>query len=216
MTEMIIRPYKRRDRDSVRRISGDTANLGKPLETFFRDREVMIDVLMDYYLDYEPGSCWVAEHQGKVIGYLCGCLHHPRYLLITAFYILPKTLCRALLRGVFCQPETWRLLKAAWMTLLKGGYSKHISFKKYPVHLHINLQTEFRNQRIGLRLMEKFLGQVKSVGLKGVHAVTREENTGACRFFEKMGFAALDRYILVVPTARGQACGYTVVYGKSL
>ncbi|HLD69677.1 MAG TPA: GNAT family acetyltransferase, partial [Candidatus Omnitrophota bacterium] len=73
MPETIIRPYQRRDRESVRRISGDTANLGKPLETFFRDREIMVDVLMDYYLDYEPASCWVAEHEGKVVGYLCGC-----------------------------------------------------------------------------------------------------------------------------------------------
>lgn len=216
MPEIIIRPYQRWDRESVRRISGDTANLGKPLETFFRDREIMVDALMDYYLDYEPSSCWVAESDGKVVGYLCGCLHHTRYLLITIFYVLPKTLGRALLRGVFCQPETWRLLKAGWMTLLKGGYSKHIPLEQYPVHLHINIQTEFRNRRIGPRLMEKFLGQVKSAGLKGVHAVTREENKGACRFFEKMGFGVLGRYILVVPTEHGQACGSTVVYGKVL
>ena len=215
MTEIIIRPYQRRDREDVRRISGDTANLGKPVETFFRDREVMIDVLMDYYLDYEPESCWVAEQEGNVIGYLCGCLHPRRYFFITAFYILPKALGRALWRGVFGQPETWRLMKAAAATFWKGGYAKCIP-DQYPVHLHINLQAEFRNQRVGPRLMEHFLKQVKAAGLKGVHAVTREENKGACRFFEKMGFTALSRHILVAPSNDGQIYGHTVVYGKHL
>ena len=216
MSEIIIRPYQQRDRESVRRISGDTANLGKPVETFFRDREVMVDLLMDYYIDYEPESCWVAEQEGKVVGYLCGCLHSFRYFFVTAFYILPKTFGRALWRGVFCQPETWRLLKAAATTFLKGGHSKDIPLDQYPVHLHINLQTEFRNQHIGPRLMEYFLKQVKAAGFKGVHAVTREENKGACHFFEKMGFVVLSRHILAVPSNDGEIYGHTVVYGKTL
>lgn len=216
MTEIIIRPYQRRDREGVRQISGDTANLGKPVETFFRDREVMVDLLMNYYIDCEPGSCWVAEQEGKIVGYLCGSLQNGRYLFMTFFYILPKTLWRALRRGVFCQPETWRLLKTAWTTFLKGGYSKHIPLDKYPAHLHINLQAEFRNQHIGRRLMEHFLGQVEAAGLKGVHAVTREENVGACRFFEKMGFVALSRHVLIVSAAHDQVYGHTVVYGKLL
>ena len=216
MTEITIRPYQRRDRQDVRRISGDTANLGKPLETFFRDREVLIDLLMDYYLDYEPESCWVAEQEGKAVGYLCGCLHPTHYRFIMIFYILPKTLGRALWRGVFCQPETWRLLGAAATTFWKGGYFKGIPFDQYPVHLHINLQMEFRNQRIGPRLMEHFLNQVKAAGRPGVHAVTREQNKRACRFFEKMGFTVLSRHHLVVPAPEGPIYGYTVVYGKIL
>ena len=216
MAEIMIRPYQRRDRESVRRISGDTANLGKPVETFFRDREIMVDLLMNYYLDYEPGSCWVAEQEGKVIGYLCGCLHNIRYFFIITFRILPQSLGLALWRGVFCQPETWRLLKAAARTFLQGGHFKDIPLDQYPVHLHINLQSEFRNQHIGPRLMEHFLKQVKAAGFKGVHAVTREENKGACRFFEKMGFTALSRHILVVPSNNGEILGHTVVYGRAL
>ena len=213
-TSILIRLYQPKDRDTIRQISGDTANLGKPVETFFRDREVMIDLLMDYYTNYEPTSCWVAESEGKVIGYLTGCLNNPRYLFLTIFYIIPKTLLRSLFRGVFLRKETWRLLKAAIATFFRGGYAKFIPWNKYPVHLHINIQQGFRSQQVGQRLMEKFFEQVKSAGLPGIHAVTRQENVGACRFFERMGFQALSRHALVVPSENGQIEGKTVVYGK--
>ena len=214
MTQIIIRPYQQRDREGVRQISGDTANLGRSVETFFSDREVMVDLLMDYYTDYEPASCWVAEFDGKVIGYLTGCLKKNRYLLLTCLYIVPKILLRAFIRGVFFQKKTWHLLKAVITTWRKGGYFKHIPLSKYPAHLHINIQSEFRNQHIGQRLMEAFFGQVKSCGLCGIHAVTRQENTSACRFFERMGFTALSRHVLVTSWDEGQHEGHTVVYGK--
>ncbi len=214
MPQPIIRPYQPGDREGVRKISADTANLGKPVETFFPDREVMTDFLMDYYTDYEPTSCWVAEYDAEVIGYLTGCVHNDRYLFLTCFYIVPKTLLHAIVRGVFFQKKTWRLLKAVISTCCKGGYFKCIPWDKYPAHLHINIQAEFRNQQVGNRLMEKFFQQVKSCGLAGIHVVTRQENTGACRFFERMGFTALSRHVLVVPAEDGQYEGHTVVYGK--
>ena len=216
MPEIIIRPYQKRDREEVRKISGDTANLGRPVETFFSDREVMTDLLMNYYTDYEPASCWVAEYEGKVIGYLTGCLDNKKYLFLTSLYIGPKTLFRAFMRGVFFQEKTGRLLKAVFLTGRKGGYRKNIPIKKYPAHLHINIQSEFRNQHIGQRLIEQFLKHVKASGQAGIHAVTRQENIGACRFFERMGFTALSRHVLVTPSPEGPQEGHTVVYGKSM
>ena len=216
MPEIIIRSYQKRDREEVRKISGDTANLGRPVETFFSDREVMMDLLMNYYTDYEPATCWVAEYDGKVIGYLTGCVHNKRYLFLTSLYIVPQTLFRAFTRGVFFQEKTWRLLKAVLSTVRRGGYRKDIPIKKYPAHLHINIQAEFRNQHIGQRLIEQFFQRVKTSGQAGIHAVTRQENTGACRFFERMGFTALSRHVLVAPSPEGQQEGHTVVYGKSM
>ena len=71
-----IRPYQKEDKGFIRKISGDTANRGKPVETFFKDREVMEDLLTLYYTDFEPQSSWVAEYEGRVVGYLTGCLNH--------------------------------------------------------------------------------------------------------------------------------------------
>ena len=71
---LLIRVYRPDDRDAVRTVACDTADRGEPVEGFFRDREVFADLLTRYYTDWEPQSLWVAEAEGRVIGYLTGCL----------------------------------------------------------------------------------------------------------------------------------------------
>ena len=61
-----IRLYESRDRAAVRRICCETADNGGPVEGFFRDRELVADLVTRYYTDFEPESCWVAEVAGAM------------------------------------------------------------------------------------------------------------------------------------------------------
>ena len=96
---IIVRRYEPRDRAAVREICCDTADAGAPVERFFPDREVFADVLSRYYTDFAPATTWVAEQDGRVVGYLTGCLDTRRFLQTTAIRIVPAALLKALLHG---------------------------------------------------------------------------------------------------------------------
>lgn len=213
---MIIRLYQSRDRSTVRNISCDTADRGRPVENFFHDREFTADVLMNYYTNYEPESLWVAEHGGRIVGYLTGCLDTNKYNRIIRKKILPKVILQAVQRGMFFYKDTWRLVIAALRTLTIGGFLRNIPINEYPAHLHINILQEFRGQRIGEQLMNKFFEQATQAGLSGIHLSTLADNVTGRKFFEKMGFTLISQHPAIMPNDKPFKKNYTVIYGKKL
>jgi ABC-type branched-subunit amino acid transport system ATPase component len=69
---MVVRKFEPRDREAVRCLCCQTGFLGKPIDPVFEDRELFADYLTSYYTDAEPESCFVLEHNGRVVGYLLG------------------------------------------------------------------------------------------------------------------------------------------------
>ena len=67
-TDLRIRPYEPRDRAAVRQICCDTADAGQPVERFFPDREVIADLLTNYYTQFEPQSAFVADNGSGAVG----------------------------------------------------------------------------------------------------------------------------------------------------
>ncbi|MDD5154943.1 MAG: GNAT family N-acetyltransferase [Candidatus Omnitrophica bacterium] len=216
-TQVSIRLYNSCDKPAVRKICSDTADLGRPVENFFYDREVFADLVIRYYTDFEPRSLWVADHQGRAAGYLSGCLDSRRYMRIMLTGIIPGVFVRAALRGAFWRRDTWQLLKAGLKSLLLGSFNRKDIFDAYPAHLHINLEEAFRHQGLGAKLIERFLEQLRQLHLSGVHASVCQDNRPACVFFERLGFSALGRYPMMRPEKmKGLKSTYTVIYGKSL
>ena len=222
-TAWIIRPYAAGDRVAVRRICCDTADAGRPVdrpspgEAFFEDRELIADLLMNYYTDFEPASAWVAEQAGgparsvthsvtggptiaggpvitgEVVGYLTGCRDTGRFRRIMFWYIVPRALFKAFWRGTWWAASTRRLVRWNLPIWWQSFGRRAMPLAGYPAHLHINLRTGMQGQGIGRQLMNKFLAQLRSAGILGVHLSAREDNMTALAFFEKMGFARLGR-----------------------
>ena len=215
-SEVLIRSYEPRDRSAVRVICCETADRGGPIERVLSDREVVADFLTRYYTDYEPAASWVAEQEGRVIGYLTGSLDSRRYWRVTRWRIGPAVTIHALRRGMLWRWETWRLLCAALITCWRGGFSRYVPLDRYPTHLHVNVRQGYRAQHVGRRLLERFVAQVKDAGRRGIHASVREDNAPACRLFERMGFAVLSRHPVTLPDETGFRAYHTVIYGKTL
>ena len=211
----LIRLYQPGDRAAVRRICCETADLGRPVEGFFDDREVFADALTLYYTDYEPASLWVALAQGEVAGYLMGCLDTRRYLRLMALKIIPRLILRAFCRGVFFRRPAWHLFSGALKSARCGSLKRQMDLNKYPAHLHIDISEKFRGQGMGRRLIEEFFLYLKGKGISGVHLSTRADSP-ACAFFEGMGFKALGRYPVFFPKRDGFVFGQSVVYAKLL
>ena len=211
-----IRPFQGADRSGVRRIACDTADAGEPMENFFSDRELLADLLTRYYTDFDSRSTFVAVEGAAVAGYLTGCLDTRRFHRRMALKIFPLALAKAVARGVLFRSDTWRLIQAGLATWRAGASHRRIYFERYPAHLHINIDEAYRGQKIGHRLIEKFLDQAKAAGVPGIHLATRGDNTSGRAFFERVGFQLMDTEPAFFPSSTGLIKQDVCVYARSL
>ncbi|MEN6425395.1 MAG: GNAT family N-acetyltransferase [Phycisphaerales bacterium] len=207
-----VRSYRSTDRRAVREISCDTADIGDPVDRFFPDREAVADVLVGYYIDQEPDLLWVAEREGRVVGYLTGCLDTRRSRRAMRKMAM-KAAVVAVRRGVLWRVRTWHLLVAAAGTVLLGGSAPAPDLDRYPAHFHINLRPEARGSGLGRRLVERFRDQVDAARVAGMHVVTRGDNAAGRQFFEAMGFRLLHERLLILPDGRWFKRTSTAAYG---
>jgi ribosomal protein S18 acetylase RimI-like enzyme len=190
MSGLIIRNYKSEDYQRVRQIAYDTAFMGNPAEIFFNGKEFIEDFLTLYFTYYEPESCFVAEKNGKIIGYLTGSKNEKRMNNIFLFKIIPKLFFKYLFSKTFFKKKNLRFIIATFNSFIKGELKMPDSIKEdYPALMHINIDKDYRNSGIGRMLIESYIDYLKSKKVLGLHLTTQSENS--FKFFEKLGFIAL-------------------------
>lgn len=59
--------------------------------------------------------------------------------------------------------------------------------KRYPAHLHVNVDARYRGAGLGAKLVNRFLEQVHQRGVAGVHVVT-SRGARNVKFYERLGF----------------------------
>jgi GNAT superfamily N-acetyltransferase len=215
-SDLHIRPYETRDRAAVRQICADTADAGQPVERFFPDREVIADLLTNYYTQFEPQSTWVVDKGDGVVGYLTGCLNTKRFTRTMVWRIGPGLFFKALVRGTFWHPQTLRFFRANIGLWLTGEHAAHSMLQEYPAHLHINLRDGFRGHGIGRELVQAFLDHAAKAGVRGVHASVSANNPRACHFFEQLGFIEVHREPRFRSPDGSGAILYTILYGRTI
>ncbi len=186
---VIIRKFEKKDRETVRTISTATAFLGKSAGIFFSGEEILADALTLYHTDYEPESCFVAEKDKQVIGYLSGCLNIRRQQEIFTFKILPRLLPKALFRGTLGKRKNWLFFCACLRSLFRGEFRGPNYCRQYPGTLHINVAGDFRGLHIGQQLLEHYLLFLRQKQVAGVHCTTISNR--AKDFFIREGFRVL-------------------------
>jgi len=186
----VIRSYREEDRSAVRRIACDTAFMGKPAEVFFDGREVLADILTGYFTDCEPESCFVAEQERSVIGYLIGAKDARRIPGISVRKILPAAILRTITGGTLSKKKNIAFLAHFFLSLLRGEFKRQAVFEEYPATMHINIDARFRGSGIGAQLLRAYDTYLEHARIAGVHLATLSPAAG--RFFEKNGFRLLD------------------------
>ncbi|MFA5092912.1 MAG: GNAT family N-acetyltransferase [Candidatus Omnitrophota bacterium] len=187
--EVIIRKFEPGDRESVRQISRDTALMGESAILFFDGPEVISDAFSLYFTDYEPGSCFVAEVNGQVVGYLMGAVKKVTAEEVFNKKIALPLLIKALKSGIFLKLKNLIFVGSCLLDLLKNGIKTPNFAKEYPATFHINIRTGFRGQNIGTRLINAYLSYLKTRGALGVHLATMSDQ--AANFFFLQGFKLL-------------------------
>lgn len=189
MQEIIIRPYQKQDRAFVRATAYDTALLGDSAHPFFDEKETLADFLTAYFLDYEPGSCFIAQADGLPIGYLLGAKDAAVMNNVCCFKIAPKLLINAIARNVFFSGKNIAFINNYIRSFLMGEFRQPDFSQDYPAVLHINMQEGYRNRGIGTKLIAAYLDYLVKEKIKGVHFATLSEK--AARFYDKLGFVLL-------------------------
>ena len=186
MNDVTIRPYRPADRDAVRRIAHQTGFMGEPADWYWRDFPSFANIWTSYYTDHEPDSAFVAESDGRVVGYLLGCVDSAR--ATTPLAALTREATRRLL---FLRPGTARFLwRSVWDSVRDSGVPQgELSDPRWPSHLHTNLTSAARGRGVGTRLMQAWFDRLRAVGSPGCHLGTMGENRNAIAFFERVGFS---------------------------
>jgi ribosomal protein S18 acetylase RimI-like enzyme len=177
--------FEPRDRAAIRTICHQVGYMGEPASWYWRHAESFADIWTGYYVDDEPESLLVAELDGRVIGYLTGCVDSLRAPNPA------RAVTRAALRNaLFVRPGTAGFLwRGARDSLFEDGVpSGELVDPRWPSHLHINLLPEARRLGAGTSLMRAWFTRLAKVRSPGCHLGTLFENRRGIEFFTRMGF----------------------------
>lgn len=168
---MKIRKYSSSDEEAVLRIHAETFLLGKPIKKILDNRKI-VDSATHYYLHEEPESCFVLEEEGKVKGYLFGCLDDSKCNDRAEFL---KTLPKMFFTMIFSKSRKNRKFAKSRLSVLIDAIlqkSEDMHFKTPPNagHLHINLLPEVRGKGYGSKLLKEFFKYARKKGVKLIHA----------------------------------------------
>jgi GNAT superfamily N-acetyltransferase len=216
MFKINIRPYQTGDRDSLRKLCCDVSDRGGPIENFFPDREVAADLLTKYYTDYEPQSTFVAISDGRLVGYINGCLDNRRYGLVIFWLIMPALLVKAFKRGVFFRPEIHQLLGGMLKNWKRIFAWRKRSFHSHQGHLHIGIAQDARGQKVGRDLVKSLFDRARVLGMTELAASVHDGNSAAVRFFEAQGFTVRERYPMVLVRDGKEEHYHSLLYVKTI
>jgi len=191
MAEVIIRHFQLTDRPYVRELAWDTALAGEPASAFFDGKEFFTDCLTLYFTDYEPGSCFIAESDNKVVGYLLGAKDTVAMCKVAELKIAPRLLAKSLVDGIFFKKKNIIFVFRLFASFLKGEFRMPDFSRDYPATLHINLEKNFRGLGIGSRLISSYLEYLAKERIPGIYLPTMSDK--ASGFFEKQGFNLLHK-----------------------
>ncbi len=171
-----IKPYKDKYRDDVRMICRKTGP--DDAMTVDKVREYILATYCDYYIEKEPENVFIlTDENDKAQGYI---------FCAKDFSVFLKNF----------RPYLKRVSKTGaknYISALAELLGHAVWAKKYPAHLHINLNEDFRGNGSGSAMISTLCEHLKKQNVKGIMLITGIGNTGAVRFYKRNGFRTLAR-----------------------
>ena len=191
----VVRKYSPEDRSAVRTICYDTGLIGDPIDPYFGCFDLFADIWTTYYTDYEPESCFTAELDGKVVGYLMGSKDTVLQEEIHRRKIMPQVRRKLFTFGYKVDRRFFSFMCRHLRTWWRGELSHNEDeiIREYPAHLHMNLAEGYRSGAIGSKLMSAYLDYLRENNVRGLHLGTTSHNRLALPFYEKWGFRIVSR-----------------------
>lgn len=170
----VIKPYEDKYKEDVRSVC---INTGPPeAATDDKVRTAILSAYCDYYIECEKENCLVlVDEDDTAQGYILCADNYREFRKGFAPYLRKIRKC-GMSNFVISFGEV----------LINGILSK-----KYPAHLHIDLNEQCRNGGYGTKLIETLCGNLKEKGVCGIMLIVSSVNEKAIRFYKKNGFRPL-------------------------
>lgn len=183
-----IRPYRAADRDDVYDVCVRTGAVGQDARGRYSSDNLLGDIYAGPYLHIAPQHAFVVDNGERTVGYVIGVADTREFVAAYRTQWLPR------LHGVYAlpaaPPSTDEERKLADMfnpeMMLLPELAAH------PAHLHINVLPDYQGAGHGRALVATFLASVAAAGATSCHLVVRAANTGALRFYDKVGWRRID------------------------
>ncbi len=167
---MQIRPYEAKDKNNVRIVG---VNTGGHLTTE-RDKRALWYLFLDYYIEVEPDCCFVAaDEEDNAVGFIIAAADYKQYEKAYRELYLSKLGKQKFLYGIYKNIEL--------VLCRKFG-------RKYPAHLHIDINPEYQRLGLGHKLMDALILRLNEKNVKSVYLIVGNKNEKGKNFYKKYGF----------------------------
>lgn len=169
-----IKRFERKYFEDVRQVCVNTGP--EQAKTDPDEKEKLLAVYCDYYCEQEPENTFVLVDEADT----------------AQGYILCAENAKAYCKNFAPYMQKLRKYGIGSCVIPYGEQIIYRFFgKKYPAHLHIDINHEFTGNGNGTRLMQTLLEHLKNKGVKGVMLIVGAHNTAAVRFYKRNGFKIL-------------------------
>lgn len=170
----VIKPYEDKYKEDVRSVCINTRPHSARTEGKMQD--FILAAFCNYYIDCEKENCLVLTDENDVAqGYILCSDNYRRFRKAFMPYL------KKILHTGFAN-----FIEMCGELLICGVLSR-----KYPAHLHIDLNKHCRNGGYGTKLIETLCENLKEKGVCGIMLIVGTHNTKAIRFYKKNGFRPL-------------------------
>jgi ribosomal protein S18 acetylase RimI-like enzyme len=182
---MQIRPAEPADRQELYDISAETGDAGADARQLYRNVELLAEIWVGPYLEFEPDLAFLAEDADGPVGYVLGAAD------TSAF-------------EAQCEERWWPALRARYPEPPPGAAVTPDSrlihrihhppltpvsvVAEFPAHLHIDIRERGQGRGVGRRLMSTLFDALMQRGAEGVHLGVDVRNTRAIGFYHHLGF----------------------------
>lgn len=172
MADIVVIPYEEKYKEDARAICLATAgpNAYEPKSTRF-----LLSTFCDYYLEHEAEHCLIAVDRDidSAIGYVLCAPDFDKFKHIFRRDYYPRV------KGC----SFFDVLEAFGSMVLPSFFKKN-----YPAHMHIDILPDYQGSGLGTRMTETLLNNLKADGISGIMLTVDTVNTGAIRFYKRLGF----------------------------
>jgi ribosomal protein S18 acetylase RimI-like enzyme len=180
-----IRAYRSGDLEDLYRICLATGWDGADASAMYADPKLVGHLYAVPYGVLFPECALVVEDAEGVAGYILGAADTAAFEARAEADWWPK------LRAEYADPQG---PAAAWTADQRLAYQIHhprpprpALLARYPAHLHIDLLPCLQGQGMGRRMLDAWLGLVRSMGACGAHLEVGTANQRAVRFYRAYG-----------------------------
>jgi ribosomal protein S18 acetylase RimI-like enzyme len=182
---MHIRRADPSDRDELYAINAETGDAGADARPLYRNVELLAEIWVGPYLEFEPELAFVAEDGDGPVGYVLGASD------TSAF-------------EAECEERWWPALRARYPEPPPGAavtpdarlihrihhppLTPASLVAEFPAHLHVDIRERGQGRGVGRRLMSTLFDALVRRGVDGVHLGVDVRNTRAIGFYEHLGF----------------------------